>query len=523
MKLRTKFIVFIALIVAVSYGVTFYRTSDFQRELVLSQAARQARMLSKQVLMTRKWIADHNGLFIMKAPGVEANPFLTKEAEIEDVAGRKFVKRNPAMVTRELSEYSSKEGFCRYRVTTLKPINPANAPDPWERKSLVNFERSALEEKVEVTLLGEQQVLRYIAPLYVEKSCLECHAHQGYKEGDIRGGLSVIIPMDWAFTGIEKNNRMLFFIAAATILVVGVALYLMVDLLMVRRMGSLARAMSRYPAEKEGVPQLEEAGDEVGQLAENFHELCRRLETSQQELVKTREQVYQSEKLAALGRLSAGVAHEVNNPLGGMLNCVKSMREAPGDATMQERYLGLMEGGLKRIGGIVQQLLKFGRREPLRFSMASVDELIKESSVLLEYGLKNVELKLDLGLPDEKYPIDSGALQQVIVNISLNAIQAMPEGGILRVHSWAAEKMLHIEIGDTGSGISEEHLSQIFDPFFTTKDVGKGTGLGLSVTYSLVARMGGIIEVESEEGVGTTFHISLPKSPEEQKTNGGEV
>ena len=507
MNLRNKFIILIGLVVVVSYGITFYRTSQFQHELVLAQAARQARMLHKQVLMTRKWVADHNGLFFLRQPGVGPNPFLD-EPEVRDSSGRTFVKRNPAMVTRELSEYASDEGFCKYRVTTLMPINPDNKPDSWERQSLLRFEEG-VAEVIEVTKDENGSALRYIAPLYVEESCLECHAHQGYQRGDVRGGLSVTIPVDWAFENIEKNNWMLLYIGLGTIVIVGISIYLMLDYLVVRRLTVLAGAMASYPQKQMPRHLLPGGGDEVGRLSGKFQDLCGRLESSQEELDRTREQVFQSEKLAALGRLAAGVAHEVNNPLGGMLNCVKSMGEAPDDQDMQLRYLGLVEKGLKRIGSIVQQLLNFGRTEPLRYQMLSVDDLIRDSFVLLEYGLKKIELNLDLGL-DGSYPVDSDALQQIMVNISLNSMQAMPDGGVLTVTTREEHDHLVLSFADTGVGIGEDDMSKIFDPFYTSKDVGQGTGLGLSVTYSLVERMNGTISVQSEKGQGTCFTVKLP-------------
>ncbi|MGV1100388.1 ATP-binding protein [Thiovibrio sp. JS02] len=507
MNLRSKFIILIGLVVVISYGITFYRTSQFQHELVLEQAARQARMLHKQVLMTRKWVAEHNGLFFLRQPGVEPNPWLA-EAEVVDAAGRRYVKRNPAMVTRELSEYAAEEGFCRYRVTTLKAINPANDPDPWERSSLLKFEQG-VPEVLDITREGDVHYLRYIAPLLVEESCLECHAHQGYKVGDIRGGLSVSIPIDWAFANIGKNNRMLLFIGVVTILLVGITIYLMIDGLVVRRLSFLARAMDQFPEKSPSPAELPAGNDEIGRLAGKFQDLCRRLAFSQEELDRTRQQVFQTEKLAALGRLAAGVAHEVNNPLGGMLNCVKSMREAPDDLGMHQRYLELIEKGLKRIGNIVQQLLNFGRREPLKYRQASIDELIRESFVLLGYALKKIELNLDLGL-SRQYPVDTAALQQIIVNISLNAIQAMKDGGSFTVKTREEGGRVVLSFADTGQGISEEHLSQIFDPFFTTKDVGEGTGLGLSVTYALVQGLHGHISVTSKKGQGSCFRVELP-------------
>ncbi|HIJ91627.1 MAG: DUF3365 domain-containing protein [Desulfobulbaceae bacterium] len=519
MSLRNKFILLISSVVMVSYGITFYRTSQFQHELVLSQAVDQARMLSKQVLLTRKWVADHNGLFLLKSPGVVANPFLS-EPEITDTSGRRYVKRNPAMVTREISEYAASDGIASYRVTALKVINPLNKPDPWEQKSLLAFADKETFEMFEVNNQDGRQILRYISPLYMETSCLECHTERGNKVGDIRGGLSMTIPLDRALADINRNNRMLFLIFVATILVVGLALYLMVDLLVVRRLSRLSQAMDQYPQHPPLPALLPDGNDEVGHLSGKFRDLCGRLETSQAELDRTRKQVFQSEKLAALGRLAAGVAHEVNNPLGGMLNCIKSMREAPEDSALSQRYLELIEKGLKRIGNTVQQLLNFGRREPLRYSPVAVDSLIKECFLLLEYALKKITLHTELTLREKKYPIDSGALQQVIVNIFLNAVQAMPEGGSLTLKSSEENGQIRLIFTDTGTGIAEEDLPKIFEPFFTTKGVGEGTGLGLAVTYSLVQRMQGRISVTSKTGEGSSFIVELPVEPGTQDQEG---
>ncbi len=511
MRLRTKFIVFVGLVVLLSYGFTFYRTSAFQHQLVLTQVVRQARMLHKQVLLTRKWVADHNGLFVLMQPGVGPNPFLKADTEIVDTTGRHFVKRNPAMVTRELSEYSAREGNFRYRVTTLKPINPANAPDEFERRSLLRFEQEGISEVVEIQKTDHGTVLRYMAPLYVEKACLECHAQQGYREGDIRGGLSIMLPIDWALDSIHANNQLLLGVCVLTVLVVGAVIFLFFDFLVVRRLGLLARAMDRFPGAGNEDQSLVLPGgrDEIGLLAAKFQELCTRLRESQAALDRARERVFQSEKLAAMGRLAAGVAHEINNPLGGMLNCVKTMAENPEDTAMVRRYLALLDKGLHRIAAIVRQLLRFGRRQPLCYRTVDIDELVRECFSFLEFTGKEVELVLDLGL-DRPVPVDADALQQVVVNLGLNAMQAMPDGGTLTVQSRIEGDWVVLRFQDTGVGIAAENLSRIFDPFYTTKEVGEGTGLGLSVSYSLVERLGGRISVESTPGQGSCFTVELP-------------
>jgi len=512
MRLRTKFMLLVGGVVLVSFGITFYRTSAFQQELVMAQASNQARMLYRQILLTRKWVADHNGLFLIKGPGADPNPFLA-EPEVRGAAGEVYVKRNPAMVTRELSEYAEAAGFFRYRVTTLKPLNPSNVPDDFERRGLIDFE-GGVTEIIDVDTGPDGRILRYMAPLKVEKSCLECHAHQGYQVGDIRGGLSISIPIGWVYDSIAANNRMLIGIAALTIVLVAATLLFMIDVLVVRRLGMLARAMERYPGTDGRLGELPGGDDEVGSLAERFSQLCRRLVDYQRELDKIREQAAQSEKMAAIGRLAAGVAHEINNPLSGMLNCVKAMEEKPGDPELARRYLGLLGKGLGRIGHIVRQLLNFGRREPLQLRQARLDDLVRECFVLLELGLKNIEARLDLQL-EGSLPLDAEAVKQVVVNLGLNAIQAMPDGGVLTVRTRASEAGgAYFEVEDTGIGIAREQLARIFEPFYTTKEVGEGTGLGLSVTYSLVQRMGGKINVTSEPGRGSCFRVELPATPD---------
>jgi signal transduction histidine kinase len=326
--------------------------------------------------------------------------------------------------------------------------------------------------------------------------------------------LSISIPINWAFDDIAQNNRMLLGIWFITILVVGAAIFLLVDILVVRRLGLLAEAMDHFPEDGSRIKNLPVNEDEVGRLSFKLKELYRRFITSQQELDRTREQMFQGEKLAALGRLTAGIAHEINNPLGGMQNCIKSMQESPDDQELHKRYLGLLSKGLKRIGETVRQLLNFGRREPLQLRPVVVDDLIRECFALLEYGLKNIELKMDLKLK-QAINVDVEALKQVIVNIGLNAIQAMPDGGKLTVETQESSAHFVIKFIDTGIGMDEEQIQKIFDPFFTTKEVGEGTGLGLSVTYSLVQSMNGRITVKSKKGEGSCFQIDLPVESEQ--------
>lgn len=506
-SLRTKFILFIGALISAFYAYMLYRTNEFDETMILKQAEQQARMLYKQILLTRQWASDHNGLFILEQKGVKANPYLELPTVV-DATGKSYYLRNPAMITRELSTYANRDGLGFFRVTSLNPVNPANEPDPFERYALDAFERGE-SEVISVDAGQTGRTVRFMAPLTVSESCLNCHAQHGYTRGDIRGGLSITIPIDWADDIIKRNIHALILIGVVSFLMVTGALFLMFESLIFHRISRLTKAMDAFPdnhADQQKIPSL--FNDELDEVDEKFDQFCQRLKKSQQDLLKAQKQAHLSEKMASLGILTSGIAHEVNNPLGGMLNCVKSMRESPHDAELMKRYLPLIDKGLHQIEATMRQLLNFGRREPLEPRMVDLAQLFNESLELLSFKLQDIKLESDLTV-EQTYLLDAEALRQIIINIGLNAIQAMKDGGVLRIGCREQDGNLLLTFEDTGCGIAEEDLVHIFDPFFTTKKSGEGTGLGLAVTYSLVQRMGGTITVESLPH-GTLFKVIIP-------------
>lgn len=485
-----------------------YRTAVFDENMIIRQAEQQARMLYKQILLTRQWASDHNGLFVLKRRGIEKNPYLDLPTVI-DSKGHEYYLRNPAMITRELSSYADQGGLGHFRVTSLKPINPANTPDQFERSSMILFEQGQ-KENIEVVHSDKGRSVRFMAPLKVKDSCLQCHEQHGYSIGDIRGGLAITIPINWADTLIQSNSKSLLIIGIVSVLLVTISLFLMFETLVVQRIAKLTEAMDLFPKRityESAFPSFYR--DELDTLQNHFENFCDRLNDSQEELIKTRTQAHMSEKMASLGILTAGIAHEVNNPLGGMLNCVKTMREDPDNIDLHKRYLPLLDKGLRQIETTMKQLLNFGRTEPLTLRMVDINQLIRQCLELLQYKLKNIELELDVTV-SKHYNLDIEALKQIIINIGLNAIQAMGDGGKLTIAAYEQDANLNLVFQDTGTGIADENLAHIFDPFFTTKDVGEGTGLGLAVTYSLVTKMGGSIDVHSVVNHGTTISITLP-------------
>jgi signal transduction histidine kinase/methyl-accepting chemotaxis protein len=249
-------------------------------------------------------------------------------------------------------------------------------------------------------------------------------------------------------------------------------------------------------------------------------------------LRETQAQLIQAEKMAGIGQLAAGVAHELNNPLGGILGYCqfaiekitkKSLKELTGeDISTYSQYLKDIEQQSKRCKAIIQSLLKFSRASVKEnLEPTDVNSVLKETFVFVKHQMEKHKVKLEEVLSPSLPPINGNVsqLQQVFTNLILNAIQAMPEGGKLIVLDKVSEdkKSIEISFADTGEGITKKNLDKIFEPFFTTKKVGQGTGLGLSVSYGIVKDHGGDIQVESTVGQGTIFTVVLPIIPVEFK------
>jgi two-component system NtrC family sensor kinase len=253
------------------------------------------------------------------------------------------------------------------------------------------------------------------------------------------------------------------------------------------------------------------------------------------QLKETHEKLLHQDKMASLGKLSASVVHEINNPIAGILNLIILMKRMVEEGSINSkeidqfnRYLNLMETETRRTSRIVSNLLAFSRQSKMEFRRISLNRLIEKTLLLNSNLLKidgiKVETDFDPNLPDLIGSEDQ--LQQVFMNLISNAAEAMEaNGGVLRIntrHSLSEGKLL-VDFKDTGVGIPEENLLKLFEPFFTTKKRGKGVGLGLSVAYGIIQEHGGSIYVKSKVGEGTTFNVKLPLKPAFAGVNQNEV
>ncbi len=231
------------------------------------------------------------------------------------------------------------------------------------------------------------------------------------------------------------------------------------------------------------------------------------------------QQLIFSEKMAAIGELAAGVAHEINNPLDGLLNCILRIKRNPNNVVQTQEYLDLMEEAIRRIEATIGKLLDFSRPHELTLTSINLNDVVNETIGLIDYGASEKGIKINTDFHHHIALIhgDKHLLEQVILNLSLNAITAMPDGGTLQFETdeiildpLLGQPSVNVKVIDTGIGISKDVQDRIFDPFYTTQITAKGTGLGLSVSDRIVRQHHGMIEVESEEGKGSTFTVKLP-------------
>jgi signal transduction histidine kinase len=228
--------------------------------------------------------------------------------------------------------------------------------------------------------------------------------------------------------------------------------------------------------------------------------------------VHLEEQLLQAEKLSSIGLLAAGFAHEVNTPITGISSYAQMLLKETPDTDMRRQLLEKIEKQTFRAAEIVNGLLNFSRMNGSEFKDLDLNQLIRESLLLLDHQLRknNIHVQSVLNESVPRIYGNAGKLQQVFVNLFLNARDAMPSGGKLQVETSMNDTMVIMDVTDTGVGISEEDIRRIYDPFFTTKSSGRGTGLGLAVTYGIVQEHGGLIFADSVPGQGTHFRVKLP-------------
>ncbi|MBI2090984.1 MAG: HAMP domain-containing protein [Deltaproteobacteria bacterium] len=363
----------------------------------------------------------------------------------------------------------------------------------------------------------ETRTVTIFRPIHNRPTCYTCH--EG--EQPVLGFLNASVTLPTLTSEVIGNVASIVLPAVFTLVTAGALISLFFAFTIGRRIDTLSVTMAQVEAGDLGAKVPEESGDELGRLGRSFNTMVSRFAEAQGQLKdRHAEEIRRAENLASLGKMAAGIAHEINNPLAGMQNCVRTLLKKAGHDAQGIQYLKMLQEGLDRIGRTVRQLLDFAREAKPKTEPTDLVPLLRRCLALLEHDLTSRKISHSLTTVSELPSVlgDSQQLEQLFLNILMNALEAMADGGEISISVGRSKRQAglfaEVRIRDTGVGIPPDHLARIFDPFFTTKEVGKGTGLGLSVSYGIAKAHGGFIDVQSEVGKGSTFSVVLPVTGE---------
>jgi two-component system NtrC family sensor kinase len=521
-SLSAKLISLLLAVMVVVFALLGYLNIQLHRQHLEAAALTSAERVSDVIKRSTTYYMlrnDREGMY--HAMSTMADEPGMVRVRIFDQEGRISYSSDPA----ELSHIVDKSAEACYGChVQSQPLTKLNRPDRFR------IYRDA----------SGQRVLGIITPIENQPSCWNavCHAHPA--EQKILGVLDTNLSLARADAQVKQSSWRMLAYTLLALVAISVLSWIFVWRLVGQRLKRLKDGTRELADGNLGYQLEVESTDEAGELATSFNRMSLQLRAANEEIVswaktledrvedKTRElkrahaHVLQVEKMATIGKMAAVVAHEINNPLAGILTYAKLLKRwvERGDVVTPkkeeaEQCLELIAGESRRCGDLVKNLLTFSRTSQMNVQTADLNTIVDRSIRLLTHQMEmnGIELHLDLaeGLPSLQ--CDPGQIEQVILALVINAIDAMPRGGNLWLSTrFTGSGELVFQVRDDGSGIDPEVLERIFEPFVTTKESGKGVGLGLAVSHNIIERHHGRIEVESEVGQGTTFTVSLPQS-----------
>jgi len=390
------------------------------------------------------------------------------------------------------------------------------------------------------------RVLGIITPIENQPACSNaaCHAHPA--EQQILGVLDTNLSLAKADVQLAESSHRMIAYTGCALLLIALLSWFFVWQVVGRPVKALERGTERLAAGDLGYQIDVQSKDEIGELAHSFNGMSRqlhsehtenlawtrtleqRVEQKTRELKRAHEHALHTEKMASIGKMADVLAHEINNPLSGILTYAKLLRkwidrDDAGVGRHQEicDSLDLIASESRRCGDLVKNLLTFSRTTPMNLQPTNVNQVIERSLRLVQHQLDLASIHVQPQLDPELPPVlcDAAQIEQVLLALVMNALDAMPQGGNLwlTTNSTREPSQVRIVVRDDGAGIPPEILPRIFEPFLTTKETGRGVGLGLAISHSILERHNGNIEVQSELGRGTTFTVTLPWDADSEK------
>lgn len=532
-KISFKFLVTTSVAITAIFVVVFFWFSWQQEEHIMEQVRKQAIILHKQIVLTRQWVADNNAVLIPKTPDIRSNPFLEKP-DVHATDGTVYTKISPSVMTKLLSDRAVKSGLYSFRLTNTTHLNPSNAPDEFELEALKLFRSSDRESVVRTEQISGKTVLRYVAPLYVNENCMQCHMAQNFKFGDVGGCLSVFIPMDEAKAAINRNKAILLGGGTAFAMSLVALLFLSTRSLVFKRIHDIRTAMSKITVGSSGENQGPH-GDELKDIADFCYLLDEKMKTQHQELEKkiadaTRDLSETNRDLEAANRaleslnrskseFFSDISHELRTPLTSIKGAADILaRKSAGEII---EYVDIIRRNSDHLNKIVLDFLDFSKIEAgqldLDLRSNSMRDVAEEAILSQKAMAEKKHLRLNLIGPRSQHArFDRQRIYQVLTNLLSNAVRFSPEQGtiVLRI-TQDGNGCVQVAVEDRGPGIENRYHSAIFRKFYQVEQQDKklhrgSSGIGLAICKGIVEAHGGRIWVESRPGQGSRFAFTVP-------------
>lgn len=532
-KISFKFLVITSVAITVSFVSVFLWFSWQQEEHIMEQVRKQAIILHKQIVLTRQWVADNNAVLVPKEPGTRSNPFL-EQPDVVATDGTLYTKISPSVMTKLLSDRAVKSGLYSFKLTNTVPMNPGNAPDEFELEALKLFKASQQESVFRTEKRDGKTVLRYVAPIYVNENCMQCHMAQSFKFGDVGGCLSVFIPMDEAKSAINRNRAVLLGGGVAFAMSLVALLFLSARSLVFKRIHSIRTAMSKISVSNISEYQAPQ-GDELKDIADFCYLLDEKMKTQHEELERkiseatkdlsetNRDLEEANRELGSLNRAKSeffsDISHELRTPLTSIKGAADIMaRKAPSENL---EYVDIIRRNTDHLIKIVRDFLDFSKIEygqlDLDLRNNSVKEVAEEAVLSQKAVGGKKQLQFTLRCSDDPiFRFDRQRIYQVLTNLLSNAVRFSPERGTITVNITSNhDGFVEVSVEDQGPGIQGKYHSAIFEKFYQVAQEDKtmhqgSSGIGLAICKGIMEAHGGSIWVESQPGKGSRFVFALP-------------
>lgn len=514
MKLTVKLLISVTLVTIIIILAMTNVFMESQKKILLQQAHTQAKTMFDMIVVTRQWVAEN----------------------------RDQIQPVPAVATKQLSTYAERMTDFRFHITSMQLINPENAPDEYEVRSLGLFAKGEKEHE-EIITIGKERFYRYMAPLYVNKACLECHDYQGYKVGDLRGGISVTIPMKSLEKAMAVNNRNYQIIGFTAFLGIVLTLALLLRMMVLKNLSTLTDAAVTYKTGDFTKKVNIKTGDEIQELSEAFemmrHSILENEDRLKEQLARVTEQYKtvlgilqtRNEELKTINSFKSDIldslAHELRTPLTKIISYSEVLTAQGLDCSQEvrDRSLATIAKSAKLLNTLFSEIITLSRLDsnqyPYHFMPLNIYRLVSETAGDYEKEItdKNIDFKIEI--PDGAVVYgDAESFRHIIANLISNAVKFSRNDGYIKARLKTTDEFNIIEVEDSGVGIPEDEIDKITKRFYRATNVKRefsGTGLGLSIISRIVEGHRGKFEIESVVNVGSLFRVCIPTALAEEE------